>query len=497
MVMRMRRMPGANIASGRTGGRYYNWTFTTVPQTLLKRTQLTFIWVALVPVVLAVLAWWGSLQYRAQVRWVSHTQQVLSEMDSLLLAVTNAEAGQRGYVLTGDESYAETFRAALPQVEGSIGRLRDLIRDSGADQQARLEELAPAVRVRIDELRASIELRRTQGEAAANAAVPAGSGRPFRRIALTINLEEERLLAQRLRAQGHTEVRAAACFGAGIAVSIGLLFWAYHLIVLYANERKRAEQEAVRLNAELEQRVTERTAELREANENLIRSNADLERFAYVASHDLQEPLRMISAYVDLLARRYEGKLDKDADDYIRFAIEGASRMRLLISDLLSYSRTGMQTLHLAPTDLEKVLETVLDNLRILCEEARAEIVHEPLPVVSGDQAGLMLVLQNLLSNAIKFRQPDLPPRVRVAAHRNGEEWRFVVEDNGIGFDGQYADRIFEIFQRLHSAGAYPGTGIGLAISKRVIEAHGGRMWAESAEGAGSKFWFSLPAAEA
>ncbi|MGA3024576.1 MAG: CHASE3 domain-containing protein [Bryobacteraceae bacterium] len=472
-----------------------------MPQTLLRRTQLTFIWVALVPVVLAVLAWWGSLQYRARVHWVSHTQQVLSEMDNLLLAVTSAETGQRGYVLTGDESYLEPFRAALPQVDRSISRLRELIRDSGADQQARLEELTPAVHLKMDELRGTVELRRTQGEAAAVAQVRTGLGHramdAIRRITLSMNIEEERLLGQRLKAQRSTEVRVAACFGAGIVVSIVLLFWAYHLIVLYANERKRAEQEAVRLSAELEQRVIERTAELRAANASLLRSNADLERFAYVASHDLQEPLRMVSAYVDLLARRYEGKLDKDADDYIHFAIDGASRMRLLISDLLAYSRTGMQALRIAPTDFEKVLETALENLQILREESRAEIVSEPLPAVRGDEAGLVLVLQNLLSNAMKFRQPDRPPRVRVAATRHGDEWRFVVEDNGIGFDGQYADRIFEIFQRLHAGSAYPGTGIGLAISKRIIEAHGGRMWAESTEGAGSKFWFSLPATEA
>jgi light-regulated signal transduction histidine kinase (bacteriophytochrome) len=353
----------------------------------------------------------------------------------------------------------------------------------------------------MDELSRTIELRRTRGEAAATAEVLTGVGQrameTIRRITLSLNVEEERLLAQRLKAQRTTEVRVAACFGAGIVVSIGLLFWAYHLILVYAYEHKRAEEEAVRLAAELEQRVAERTAELRAVNASLLRSNADLERFAYVASHDLQEPLRMVSAYVDLLARRYEGKLDKDADDYIRFAVDGASRMRLLISDLLSYSRTGMQALRIGPADFEKVLEAALDNLRVLREESQAEIVHEPLPVAPGDEAGLVLVLQNLLSNAIKFRQPDRPPRVRVAATRHGDEWQFVVEDNGIGFDNQYAERIFEIFQRLHSGRAYPGTGIGLAISKRIIEAHGGRMWAESTEGAGSKFWFSLPATEA
>jgi signal transduction histidine kinase len=472
--------------------------FTIVPQTLLRRTQVAFIWVALVPIALGVFAWWGNAQYRERVRWVSHTRDVLGEMNTLFLAITDSETSQRGYQLTGDESYLEPFRAASPRVERSIARLRELIRDSSADQQGRFEELAAAVNLKMDELNRTIELRQTKGEAAAMAVMRTGVGQramdTIRRVTLSMNLREGRELEQLREAARANELRSSVCFGVGIVSSVALLFWAYRLIVLYAYERKRAEQKAVGLNAELEQRVRERTAELAAANVRLTRSNADLERFAYIASHDLQEPLRMVSAYVDLLARRYEGKLDKDADDYIRFAIDGATRMRSLINDLLSYSRTGMQALRIAPTDFEKVLEAALDNLRILREEAGAEIVHEPLPVVPGDEAGLVLVMQNLLSNAIKFRHPGRPPRVLMTATRHADEWHFVVEDNGVGFEGQYAEKIFELFQRLHSTGVYPGTGIGLAISKRIIEAHGGRIWAESMEGTGSKFWFSLPA---
>jgi len=454
--------------------------------------------VALIPLALAALAWWGSVQYRERVRWVQHTRQVLSEMDDLLLAVTNAETGQRGFVLTGEESYLEPFRSALPQVDVSVSHLQALIRDSSPEQQARLKELLPAVRLKIEELQRTVEIRRTRGEALAVAEVRTGAGRrameTVRRIAASMEVEEERLLEQRLTVARVTQTRVAIFFAAGILVSIGLLFWAYHLIVLFAWERKRAEEEAVRLNAELEQHVAERTTELRAANTSLQRSNTDLERFAYVASHDLQEPLRMVSAYVDLLKRRYEGKLDKDADEYIRFAVDGAARMRLLITDLLSYSRTGMQVMRIAPANLEEVLHKVMDNLQILREETSAKVEHDRLPVVPCDEAGIMLVMQNLISNAIKFRQPERPPVVRVTASRSGVEWHLAVEDNGIGFDEKYADRIFEIFQRLHGGTVYPGTGIGLAISKRVIEAHGGRMWVESAEGVGSKFWFSLPA---
>jgi len=469
-----------------------------VSQNLLRRTQLTFIWVALIPMVLAALAWWLSLQYRKQVHWVSHTQHVLSEMDDVMAAITNAETGQRGYLLTGDESYLEPFRQAQPQVDAGLARLRELVRESGVDQQKRLDELAPLVRTKMDEMHASVEARRREGEQAGIAMVRSGAGRrameTIRRVSHEISSEEERVLAERLKARRRMEIGAAACFGAGILISVGLLIWGYHLIVVYAAERKRAVMEAKRLNAELEQRVAERTDELRAANANLQRSNADLERFASVASHDLQEPLRMVSAYVDLLSRRYQGKLDKDADDYIRFAVEGAGRMRMLITDLLAYSRSGAREVHIAPADFEKVFDVASENLSVLREEAGAEILHGPLPVVPCDEAKLVLVMQNLIGNAIKFRKPDARSRVRVAATQVDGEWRFVVEDNGIGFDGQYAERIFEIFQRLHSSGSYPGTGIGLAISKRIIEAHGGRMWAESAVGEGSRFWFSLPA---
>lgn len=203
----------------------------------------------------------------------------------------------------------------------------------------------------------------------------------------------------------------------------------------------------------------------------------------------------MVTAYVDLLARRYQGQLGDDADDYIHFAVDGARRMRALINDLLSYSRTGMQAVRIAPTDFESVLSVVLTNLQMLLQESGAVVSHDPLPVIAGDENKLVLVMQNLLSNAIKFRKQGEVARVHVSAVRNGPVWNFLIEDNGIGFDPQYADKIFVIFQRLHSRN-YPGTGLGLAISKRIVEAHGGQMWVESAEGQGSRFWFSLPASQ-
>jgi light-regulated signal transduction histidine kinase (bacteriophytochrome) len=203
----------------------------------------------------------------------------------------------------------------------------------------------------------------------------------------------------------------------------------------------------------------------------------------------------MVSSYVQLLAKRYEGRLDADADEFIAYAVDGATRMQRLINDLLAYSRVGTRGSPFTEVDLEAVLRETLDNLQIAIEESGTEIRHDPLPVVSGDPVQLGLVFQNLLGNAVKFRG-EAPPRIHIGAHREDGEWRISVGDNGIGLDERFADRIFVLFQRLHDRTAYPGTGIGLAISKRIIQRHGGRIWVESEPGRGSTFYFTIPIEE-
>ena len=266
----------------------------------------------------------------------------------------------------------------------------------------------------------------------------------------------------------------------------------------------------------LEVLVEERAAELTKTNEALIaeieerkrawqqlertlldleRSNKDLEQFAYVASHDLQEPLRMVASYTQLLARRYKGRLDQDADDFIGYAVDGASRMQRLIQDLLSFSRVGTRGEPLEPTDCNTVLGQARANLQVAIEESGALITNDELPTVLADEAQLIQVFQNLVSNAIKFRGEE-PPVIRVSAERQGDDWVFSVRDNGIGMEPQHFDRIFVIFQRLHGREDYPGTGIGLAIAKRIVERHGGRIWVESQPGQGSTFFFTIPTTE-
>lgn len=230
----------------------------------------------------------------------------------------------------------------------------------------------------------------------------------------------------------------------------------------------------------------------RQAQE-LARSNAELEQFAYVASHDMQEPLRMVASYVQLLQRRYKGRLDDDADEFIEYAVDGAKRMQRMINDLLAYSRVGRRGETFEPVDMETALDWALGNLGAILDDSGAKITRDPLPRVMGHSGQLAQLFQNLIANAIKFRS-DSPPQIHVSAERHANEWVFSVRDNGIGFDNEYAEKIFIIFQRLHGKGAYPGTGIGLAICKKIVEHLGGTIWANSKPGEGATFYFTLPA---
>lgn len=234
------------------------------------------------------------------------------------------------------------------------------------------------------------------------------------------------------------------------------------------------------------------------AQEELERSNAELEQFAYVASHDLQEPLRMVASYTELLAQRYEGRLDERADKYIRYSVDGAKRMQLLINDLLRFSRINSEAKPPEPTDLGHVVREVVDSrLAVSVRESGGTVEIEELPVLLTDEVQIGQVFQNLISNALKFRADGRAPAVRVGAERRGSEWVFSVADNGIGIEAEYEGRVFEMFQRLHGVGTYPGSGIGLTLARKIVQRHGGRIWFESVPGSGTTFYFTLPATPA
>ncbi|MCK9284695.1 MAG: ATP-binding protein [Rhodocyclaceae bacterium] len=235
---------------------------------------------------------------------------------------------------------------------------------------------------------------------------------------------------------------------------------------------------------------------LRTRTEELARSNRELEQFAYVASHDLQEPLRMVASYTQLLARRYQGKLDADADEFIAFAVDGATRMQVLINDLLKLSRVGTRGKPFAAVDLGGVANAALANLDVALRESGGTVTIDPMPRVTGDETQLIQLLQNLIGNALKFRRPDAAPQVRVESKRFGHGWKISVWDNGIGIAPEYFDRIFVIFQRLHGKSEYPGTGIGLALCKKIVERHGGSIQVESQPHQGTAFHFTIPDSE-
>src|SRR5919199_2498732 len=272
------------------------------------------------------------------------------------------------------------------------------------------------------------------------------------------------------------------------------------------SDHKRAEEAILQLNQELESRVEQRTAELAQANEQLQqtneqlailnqefqRSNQELEQFAYVASHDLQEPLRAITGYTQLLVNEYGEHFDETAQEYAEFVIDGAKRMQQLIQDLLAYSRVGTRGKEFAPTNCNVVLQQALQNLQVAIADNQATITADPLPTVNADHNQLIQLLQNLIGNAIKFYRNE-PPQVHITAEQQDNHWLFQVRDNGIGIKPQYLERIFEVFKRLHTRREYPGTGIGLAICKKIVTRHGGSIWAESEPGVGTTFYFTIP----
>ncbi|MFC7879597.1 ATP-binding protein [Isoptericola sp. NPDC057391] len=313
-------------------------------------------------------------------------------------------------------------------------------------------------------------------------ALQRGVTRPLARLADSVRAASTGEHEHEIRVEGTGEVAALAADVEHMRREL----------VQQVAEVRASHAETERTHAQL----AEQARELARSNQELERSNRDLEQFAYVASHDLQEPLRKVASFTQLLQKRYGEQLDERADQYIGFAVDGARRMQRLIQDLLSFSRVGRSGSEPEDVDLERALEQVRHDQEGRIVEAGAEITHDPLPVVRGEKALLTMLLANVVGNAVKFRDPARPPRVHLSARRvTGPEpgWELSCTDNGIGIDPQYAERVFVIFQRLHPKDVYSGTGIGLALVKRVVEHHGGRVWLEPAPGGGTSVRWTLP----
>jgi signal transduction histidine kinase len=455
---------------------------------------------------LNALFYWSFIKQKEITQRVAVSRLTLQKLEAVLSSIKDAETGQRGYLLTRQESYLQPYTIALKTIEPQIEQLQRLTA-ANAYQQQQLTKLKPLIAQKLAELQQTIDLKKNQSVEAALKLVLTDRGQQLmERIRATIQQmqeEENQQLRNWLKTREEDAQTGQVTFLGGILLTLIAFYLVYRAIHQETKERRQAEASLKQLNDELEDRVQSRTAELEEANVNLLHSNRELEQFAYVASHDLQEPLRAVNSYAQLLSRKYQGNLDAKADKYLGYIMEGATRMQQLINDLLEFSRVGTRGKPLQPTDCEGVLSQVLDNLKVAILESRTRVTHDPLPTIVGDEIQLLQLFQNLISNAIKFRRvgdslaegdsvPE-PPRVHVKAVPTDHEWVFSVEDNGIGMDAEYFERIFMIFQRLHSRAEYPGTGIGLAVCKKIVERHGGRIWVESELGVGTIFYFTIP----
>jgi signal transduction histidine kinase len=435
----------------------------------------------LVMLIIAVAAGWSSLETEhehLQNRHIHDFERVVNDLEVGILLLV---AGQKDYLITGDPLYSTLYDQAHRSIPVALDELAgfNFAKMGLSTPNVPIAEL---VTDRVAELDRNMAEARNVGRAEAMHTTRTGGVSPIMKTLHVemVDLREEASVMVREK-QDHAHSRAYKTIG---IVTIGLLL-----------SGGLAATSAAMLRREI---IARRAAEdqSRERQAELARSNAELEQFASIASHDLQEPLRMVSSYTQLLRRRYADKLDAEANEFIGYAVDGAKRMQLLIIDLLQFSRIASRAKPMEPVDLELALDDTLKDLEVRIEDCSGTVTHDPLPTVRADPVQIRQLLLNLIGNGLKFQPLGGKPAVRLSASCEGRLWRFGVRDNGIGIDPQYFKNLFQIFKRLHTSTEYPGTGIGLALCKKIVERHGGRIWLESALGQGSTFFFTLPAAE-
>jgi signal transduction histidine kinase len=456
-----------------------------LPVPINTRRRLAFLFS--VPLAFSLVFFLVQLAAERADIYLLEIQNLQSSVRELRLLAKQAESSERGFLLIGDDRYLfplEQANAILPtQIKFSRGYAKDW-----PALQPDIEKVAALVEKRLALANKILETQRTKGFAAALELTRSGAGdRTMDELTKTTNdlLKKVNTIESSYLEHERTLNRwTFVFFSVGTLVMIGVMMWLYNALLSYVYARDDARDQLEKMNAGLQAHIEERTRELRDMNE-------ELGQFAYVASHDLQEPLRTITSFSQLLVARYKGKLDEDADEFIGYIITASRRMTDLINGLLQLVRlrkSGQPTL---PISFEKLLSEAEISLQAAIRESQAQIEHGPLPTLVVDQVQFSQVLQNLLSNAIKYRR-DAPPRINVQARRERGNWIFSVADNGRGFQPEFSERIFGLFQRLHGRDV-EGTGMGLSISRKILERHGGRIWAESNEDTGSTFYFSLP----
>ncbi len=504
-----------------------------LPRTRWVSTWTTRRWLrvgaAVALVVLALLgvtgAWVLQRTQTISTDLVDVKSPALSTAFRLESAMLNQETGIRGYGLTGSTEFIAPYQQGLADQEAQAAHLADLLKDD-APALEDLADVQQAMSAWQEQIARPVAASPPGAPSAVATALAAQGKQAFDTVRAELSSQQDRLRADRTRARDDLVSTLALrnwVFGT-IAILIVLLaalvFEGLRRGINRPLERLGADARTIaggdfdhpitstgpadlrRLSAEIDfmrRRLVRELAYTEQARlrldaqaADLQRSNTELEQFAYVASHDLQEPLRKVSSFTQLLKRRYGGQLDAKADQYIEFAVDGANRMQTLINDLLDFSRVGR--LHHAhqEVDLDKTLEQTLAALSVGIEESGARITHDPLPTLVADPTQMGMLWQNLIGNAVKFRRPGEEPRIHVSAEREGPLWRFTVTDNGIGIAPEFAEKVFLIFQRLHTKDAYSGSGIGLAMCKKIVEFHGGTIGIDLDHPDGTRITFTL-----
>ncbi|MFJ7255211.1 ATP-binding protein [Streptomyces sp. NPDC098085] len=461
---------------------------------------------------------------------VDRIQPARSSSFQLQNALLDQETGVRGFALTGDSAFLRPYEAGMRDEQLRMARVRALVGDEQPFARD-LDRIAAAAREwRSRHAEPLVAAVRRDGPASESSAPIRRSKNEFDTLRRLYTAQQAHLDVARDRARADlgtaraTRDKMLISLVVGFLLAVGSLSLLLHRMVGRPLGRLTAASETVSSGAfgnriavdgpsdvravataveDMRRRIVEELAESRdrevllaEQAQELRRSNAELEQFAYVASHDLQEPLRKVASFCGLLEKRYGAQLDDRARQYIDYAVDGAGRMQVLIDDLLTLSRMGRVHDRWKQVDLDRSLDRALANLALVVEESGATVVREgPLPALNGDPTALSMVWQNLIGNALKFRRPDVPCRITVGCVREGDDWQFRVADNGIGIAPEFSQKVFVIFQRLHGRDEYEGTGIGLALCRKIVELHGGGIWLDPETAEGTCIRFTLPAA--
>ncbi|MCW8195190.1 histidine kinase [Proteobacteria bacterium 005FR1] len=482
--------------------------FTSLLQNTSRQQATGFGLLVLLLILNAGLSYYATAELIEREGRVQGTLNFLMALKDTFSALQDAETGQRGFLITGEEKYLEPYEAGLTSIDAYIAILTTL-QSEVPEQRTNIQNLITLIARKQDEMERVVGLRKSDLDRAAFSAERSDRGYRLMEDIRDLVKSMEQLEYNLMSEQRHeaAQSRRQVMFAIAVATFTSLLLiGAVYVLIQRAIRRQQEDAEKLALtNEELELIVSERTLALERYSQELQRSNRELQDFAFIASHDLQEPLRKIRAFGDRLKSKLSPQPRNDSTvDYVNRMQSAAERMSLLITDLLEFSRASTRPAEFDIISLQRVLEEVLDDLSEAIAQKNAEIIADPMPQLEADATQMRQLFQNLLSNAIKFTAEGVRPVIRLKVEtfnregdsESGSWWRIVLEDNGIGFDQRFAERIFTPFQRLHGRTEYSGSGIGLAVCRRVVERHGGNIRAESSPGVGTKFTVELPATQ-